>query len=288
MTRFRAFGIHLAISVAIFVLVLGLLVLVWYPWPLFGLEGGWQGIRLVALVDIVIGPVLTLILFKVGNPGLKLDMGLVVMLQVGALAYGMWNLYDARPVLLVHADDHFRPVSRALLTEWDANGRVLAQWEGITPQTVRVELPDDPGAFADLYLDARRRPGGLHGLAERYQPLHAAWQKALHDAVRIEPYVGRVASWQERLDDFLRAEQRGLEELAFFPYTGRRERVFLVFDRGSREIVGVLDIPYDPALASPEVPRIERIRRAQSTQAAAPSPANPVDGVNTEAASGTG
>ena len=50
----------------------------------------------------------------------------------------------------------------------------------------------------------------------------------------------------------------------------------------------MLDIPYDPALASPEVPRIERIRRAQSTQAAAPSPANPVEGVNPEAASGTG
>lgn len=275
MTRFKAFGIHLAISLAIFMLVLGLLVLAWYPWPLFDLEGGWQGIRLVALVDIVIGPVLTLILFKVGKPGLKLDMSLVVLMQLGALVYGMWNLYDARPVLMVHADDHIRPVSRTLLTEWDPSGGVLRQWEGMTPRWLRVELPDDPEAFADLYLKIRKRPGGLHGLAERYQALHEGWQKALRDAVRIEPYVRRVPEWQQRLALFLTTEQRGLDELAFFPYTGRRERAFLVFDRATQELVGVLDIPYDPGLASAEVPRIERVRSAPSSQLSGPSRAAP-------------
>lgn len=258
MSRFRAFGIHLGISLAIFVVVLGLLVLAWYPWPLFDLEGGWQGIRLVALVDIVLGPLLTLILFRSGKPGLKFDMSVVVLMQVGALIYGMLNLYDARPVLLVHADDHFRPLSRTLLAEWDDSGRLLAKWERATPQFLRVDLPDDPVAFADLDRENRHRPGQLHGLFERYQPLREDWQRTLRDAVLIEPYVGTNPNWQARYATFLSSLDRAVDELAFFPYIGRHERLFLAFDRRTQEIVGVLDVPFDPWLTRREVPRFQR------------------------------
>jgi len=266
MNRFRAFAIHLGISFAIFALVLGLLILLWYPWPLFDLEGGWQGLRLVALVDIVLGPMLTLILFKAGKPGLKFDMSVVVLLQIGALLYGMWNLYDARPVLLVHAGDHFVSLSRGLVNEWDSDGTVLREWEGMMPQHIRVDVPDDPVAYADLVRATAWQPGGLHSLTERYQPLHKAWQKALQDAVRIEPYAALTDDWQQRLQAFTSKLGRPVRELAFFPYIGRRERVFLAFDRETLKIVGVLDIPYDPAKTHPEVPRIERVGLGHSSK----------------------
>ena len=258
MTRFKAFGIHLGISLAILVLVLGLLILVWYPWPLFDLEGGWQGIRLITLVDVVLGPALTLILFKSGKRGLKFDMSMVVLMQIGALMYGMWNLYEARPVLLVHADDHFKPISRTLVAEWDSSGAVLRQWERMTPQSVRVDLPADPEVFVNLYLESRNKPGGLHGLAERYAPLHDGWQQVLQDAIRIKTYVSFEAKWEQRFNELMDTLDRPIEELAFFPYIGRHKRAFLVFDRETQDIVGVLDITYDPALARPEVSRIER------------------------------
>lgn len=266
MTRLKAFGIHLAISLAIFVLVLGLLILVWYPWPLFDLEGGWRGIRLVALVDVVLGPALTLILFKVGKPGLRLDMSLVVLMQIGALVFGMWNLYEARPVLLVHADDHFRPLSRVLMAEWDPTGAVLEKWEGMTPQNVRVDLPVDPVEFADLHQENYHRPGGLHGLADRYQAMRDGWQQVLEDAILIEPYVGLETEWEQRFTAFMSTQGRAVDELAFFPYIGRRERVFLVFDRDTQDILGVLDIPYDPALGRPEVRRSERVERRKPNE----------------------
>lgn len=261
MTRFKVFSIHLAVSLAIVALILGLFVFAWYPWPLFDLENGWQGIGLVALVNIVLGPMLSLILFTPGKPGLKFDMTVVVLLQLGALGYGVWQLYDARPVLLVHAADHFQPLSRGLLAEWDTTGAILRRWEGFTPRRIRVDLPADPIAFADLYQKVRHQPGGLHGLADRYQPAEENWQLLLQDAVLIRPYVKHDAEWQRRFTEFTNAVKRPAEELAFFPYVGRRERVFLVFDRITQDIVGVLDIPLDPALVRVEVPRIKRTGR---------------------------
>jgi hypothetical protein len=232
---------------------------VWYPWPLFDLEGGWQGVRLVALVDVVLGPALTLVLFKHGKPGLKLDMSLVVAIQVGALVYGMWNLYEARPVALVHAFDHIQPLSRARLAEIDDSGAAMKKWEGIGPRRIYVQTPDDPIEFADFYRLVGSGPAGLHGAVEHYLPMEENWQKILQDAVQIEPYVSANADLQQRFNVFMAELSRPVEDLAFFPYIGRKERLFLVFDRFSMAIVGVFDAPYNPALTKPEVPRLHRI-----------------------------
>ena len=128
----------------------------------------------------------------------------------------------------------------------------------MTPQRVTVELPDDPVAFAEFYREVYGNPGGLHGLANRYRPMRERWQKMLQDAVRIEPYVANEHEWQQRFDRFMQDSERKVGELAFFPYIGTRRRLFLAMDRASAEIVGVLDVPYDPVLAEPEVPRKKR------------------------------
>ena len=64
LNRYKAAGIHLAISAAVAVVVLALLLLVWYPQPYFRLAGG-AGLMLILIgVDVVTGPLLTLIVFR--------------------------------------------------------------------------------------------------------------------------------------------------------------------------------------------------------------------------------
>jgi hypothetical protein len=257
-TRSRAFLIQLAASAAALAALYAIVRWVWYPGPLFALEGGRDGLLLVVLINLVLGPALTLLLYKPGKRGLWLDMTVVVLLQLGALGYGTWVLHDTRPVLLVHADDHFAPLTRTTLTEWDPDGAVLREWERISLQRVQVDLPDDPEAYAAVLRESRSRPGGLFALFDRYAPLESAWERTLRDAVRIDLYVARKTEWGQRLDDLLAGLGRPLEALAFFPYIGRQTRAFLVFDRSSSALVGLLDIPYDPLLARFEVSRLER------------------------------
>ncbi len=259
MTRVKAFGIHLVTSVLVFAVVSGLLIFVWYPAPLFELEGGWQGLQLVALVDIVLGPALTLIVFKPGKPGLKLDMTLIALFQSAALGYGMWNLYVARPVVLVHAYDHIQPLTRVVLDEWDPSGKVLERWESTTPQVVHVDLPDDPVEFGKELTAASEIPGELHGLFDRYQALDEGWRQMQQDATRIEPYVAHNPAWQQAYDALLHKLDRPAGELVFIAYIGRKDRAFLVFDGSSRQILDVLKIPFDVALVRPLVPRMKRV-----------------------------
>jgi hypothetical protein len=66
---------------------------VWYPPPYFEVDGGWRILRILAGVDVVVGPLLTLILFKPGKPGLKFDMTCIALMQIGALVYGGTIIY---------------------------------------------------------------------------------------------------------------------------------------------------------------------------------------------------
>ena len=110
-TRGVAFIIHLALSVLIFSSLVAVMLIYWFPGDLFIMDGGWEGLKLVAMVDLVLGPALTLILFKPGKPGLKFDLSVIAAVQIAALGYGFYTTYDQRTVAVVFAENQFTTVS---------------------------------------------------------------------------------------------------------------------------------------------------------------------------------
>lgn len=86
---------------------------IWYAYPYRELAGGRELFLLVVAVDVVCGPLLTFVLF---NPSksrkeLALDLGLVMLIQLAALGYGMWTVWQARPLYLVYEVDRFKLIS---------------------------------------------------------------------------------------------------------------------------------------------------------------------------------
>ena len=85
MSRWKASGIHLLLSAAIAVVVLTLMLMVWYPWPLFEAAGGSRLVFILVGVDVTLGPLITLVIFKSGKPGLKFDLTVIALVQLAAL-----------------------------------------------------------------------------------------------------------------------------------------------------------------------------------------------------------
>ena len=93
-------GWHLVVSLILAGLAALLVFAVWYPYPYSELTGGLNLYTLVVSVDIVCGPLLTLIL---ASPKKKLreritDFSLVGIIQLAALVYGLHSVSLARPV----------------------------------------------------------------------------------------------------------------------------------------------------------------------------------------------
>ena len=73
--------------------------------------GGETLLRLLIGVDVVLGPLITLIIFDPEKPRLKYDLAVIAVLQFAALAYGSYVMFEARPVYNVFVGDRFETVA---------------------------------------------------------------------------------------------------------------------------------------------------------------------------------
>ena len=143
MSRWQAFGIHLAISALLLLAMLTIILLLWYPGLLFRVDGGWTGLRIVIGVDLVLGPLLTLVVFKAGKPGLKFDLTCIAAFQLACMAAGMWIVYDERPIALVLAYDTFYSLSRDEFEAYEKDVAFLDDFDGAWPKLLHTELPEN-------------------------------------------------------------------------------------------------------------------------------------------------
>src|SRR6476661_3456789 len=98
--RLKAFGLHLLGSVSALTLVLGSLWLGWYRWPGWYLSSVLDVVGIVVIVDLLVGPALTLVVSNPGKPGriLARDIAMIVTVQLVALVYGTVTLWGGRPL----------------------------------------------------------------------------------------------------------------------------------------------------------------------------------------------
>ena len=185
MGKLKAFGIHVGISSALFLLLLFFIIIHWYPVPYFSADGGWQGIRLIFLVDVVLGPLLTLLVYKRGKPGLKFDMTLIALAQVVALSWGTWTVYSQRTMAVVFVDDAFHTLNPQQLEQAGLDESDLAQFPHDPPMAF-LRLPEDKQERKKLIREYElKKNTPVIRLGERYEPLNATHMQTIMSRVNI-------------------------------------------------------------------------------------------------------
>jgi hypothetical protein len=143
----KAAAIHLLVTVLVATLAAVLVFYVWYPWPFYEIVPGRELFWLVIGVDVVCGPLLTLVVWNPAKSARErtLDMSLVGLVQVAALTYGMSTVTDTRPVRLVFEVDRIRLVSATEVNPLElklaVKGLRQLPWTG--PMLVGIRQPKD-------------------------------------------------------------------------------------------------------------------------------------------------
>jgi hypothetical protein len=109
MTRFKAALIHLSISIIVIGLFVGVVFFIWYPKPLYSIAHVIEPLKLLVLIDVVVGPALTFIVFskKKSLKLLRIDLSLIALLQIAALSYGIYSIYNGRSSIIVFTEGRF-------------------------------------------------------------------------------------------------------------------------------------------------------------------------------------
>ncbi len=241
MNRFGAFSIHLGISLGIFAALAAVVVLVWYPDFFFTTDGGWQGIRLIAMVDVVLGPLLTLIVFDRRKPELKRDLTIIGVVQAACLVAGVYVVYTERPLALVYVDGKFYSMSAHSYTDIGLQVPDFGRFPGPYPKRLIARLPADPEEQSRIRRDAYAHRVPLRARAQlyeawNYQDLNASREAAaLADLKRLDQHQAALTNWLAR-------HGGTLDDYAFFPYGARYDYTFLAVSRKTRAIDGKLNL----------------------------------------------
>jgi len=221
MSRWKASAIHFLLSFAVATAVLAFMLTVWYPRPLFEAAGGDRLVFILVAVDVTLGPLITLIIFKAGKKGLKFDLAVIASLQLAALVYGMHAVYLARPVYLVFTKDRFDLVSAADLDPQDlekVTRREFAQLPLGRPRYIAAVSPTDPDARQKLLMESLQGKD-LQMHPQYYVPYAEEVPNALKRAQPLELILKRDPEAVQRT---LASIGRSPESVTFLPLRGRQ------------------------------------------------------------------
>lgn len=242
LTRWRAAGIHLLISAGIAAAVLTLMLALWYPPPLFEAMGGNDLALILIGVDVVMGPLLTLVVFKAGKWGLKFDLAAIAAFQLVALLFGCHVIYLARPAFIVFVKDQFEVVTAVdLQPERLAQARHpqfgKAPWTG--PVLVAGEWPADR-AEQQVLLETGLAGQDLQHFPKYYRPYGEGRSEILAKAQPIASVRATEPAAAKVIHDWLARSGTSEESVRYLRLRARHAWLAVLLDRQTAEPVKML------------------------------------------------
>ena len=240
--RLRACAIHFSMSLAIAAIAAWVVFGVWYPYPYRELSGGRELFTVLVLVDVLLGPLITLVIFnpKKTRKHLTMDFSVVGLLQIGALTYGLWSVFMARPVHLV-----FEYTRMTVVHAVDVPPESLAKapsefarlpMHGPTLLSLR---PLHGAESLDSVLQA------ANGLAQAAQP--ALWQRygaaheqILQESVPAQMLKERFPVHSLEIDKAVASTGHPLTELRSLPLLSRDKSWTVLIDAQTTQPVGFI------------------------------------------------
>lgn len=243
--RLRASLIHFAISLFFSVLAALLVFGIWYPYPYRDISGGRELFLLVMTVDVVMGPIMTMVIFNHSKSyrHLFLDFIIIGFFQVAALSYGLWSVFSARPVHLVF--EYYRV---AVVHAADVDPSTLIQAPPLL-QSLPLNGPTllSLRSFKDGNEEFDSTMAAMGGVPQAAQPaLWQSWDAARVDILKASrPAIGlkqHFAEQASQIDEAIVATGRPANHLRYLPLLARKRAWTVLIDAQTTAPVGFLPL----------------------------------------------
>jgi len=271
MSRWRASGIHLLLSALVGIAVLLLLFFVWYPGPLFRAAGGEKLLLLIVGIDIIAGPLLTLIVFDTKKKSIKFDLAVIGLIQAGFLAYGLMTMTVSRPAFIAFAVDRYMVVAANAISDEDLAAAAEPEFRSVGwtgPRFVYVEMPTDSDEQM-LLVDSALAGKDVESFPKYYRRHDEHTAKVVARAWTLSLLHGLDQQIDARIAEL--EGEHGAEQIAFLPLRTKLAEMSLVISKSDATPLAYLDI--DPW----SVIQAETIERRDAAEAQ-PEPSGPSAG----------
>lgn len=247
MTKIHAFTIYLLINIAIFLIFLSVVFFVWYPAPYFEIERHLEMLVILSGACIVLGPLLVLILFKPGKPGLKFDIICIILIQASVLFYGGTIIYQQRPEFVVFGIDRFTTVTAAEVEFDKLKYPELQRTAGIGPLLAQARPPEDLKLRQELLFGVLfEGKKDMEFRAELYEPYQPDLQQLRSHSIDLTQIATLSEDAKHAIDAFITGQGGRLDNYLYLPLKGKNADIVVVLSPEDGLPVG--SIPISPWL----------------------------------------
>jgi len=195
--RLKAFAIHIGASACALAVLLGILYLGWYRWPGWYVTNFLHVMSILVGVDVTMGPLFTLLIANPRKPrrDLARDVGVIVTLQVVALAYGIVTLWGGRPLYYAYSQRELETVAASQVPASEAelarqqNPEFAPHWYSL-PRLVWASRPSGapaPGGSRRDDIDVTQMPRYFRPLSQGGETLRSQLKKVDDQFIFTQP-----------------------------------------------------------------------------------------------------
>lgn len=249
-SKFKAAGIHLGISSVIFLVLAYYIIFEWYPFPYFTADGGWQGIRIVALIDLVLGPFLTLIIYNQNKSKrqIRFDLSVIAVVQISVLLWGIYTVHNERPAAVVHWDGDFYTLPAKNFKAQDISLKELRQFSGEKPPLIHAHRSTDIDTLHEVLRLSTEEMLAPFEQFHLYRPFKANKDEVFISQVDINEIISFNEKMKKELSSFLAKSNGEKEDYIYMPLNARYHNVILIFSKDG-EVLGSLNAPYQDQMS---------------------------------------
>jgi hypothetical protein len=247
--RFRAFGLHLLASAGALTFLFGSLYLGWYRWPGWYLADVSVVVLVMAGVDLVVGPALTLVIAsdRKPRPELKRDIAIIVALQLAALIYGTASIWSGRPLYYAFSENVLQ-----LVQAYDLNAEESAlarrqhvelapHWYSL-PRWIWAPLPADPEERSRIISAAISGGDDVISLPKYFKPWDEGLSALRAQLKKVDDVAYFSGSQKKLLKERLRSAGFNADQLNAIALTGRGKPLLAVFDPQSATLQALFKV----------------------------------------------
>ena len=239
--KLKATSIHLFISLLIFLFVLYLVFYDWYPEPFFTAQGGWQGIRLMAFVQLVLGPSLTFIIFDhlKQKRAIIFDLSVITVLQIAALVWGGYQVYAQRPLALVFWHDAFYTVTADEYSVQGIKKPDFSQFSQYEPPLI-YSRPLKTSLELEQFNQLTKKSIPVYAHVSFYENIEDNLSSIFSHGVDIEEVKSKNASMKAQFEKITEGK---VTDYNYIALRAKYQNMILVFDSNGT-LIGEILAPY--------------------------------------------
>lgn len=246
MNRFSASAWHLLGS-ALVASVCALLVFsVWYPGGFAYASGVSEIFLLLVVIDVVLGPLLTLIIFNPRKKELRRDLCVVVFLQLAALTYGVYSVFIARPAFAVFNAGRFDLVYANEISEENFAEAGYSDYSSAPlwgPKFVSAKLPENESKAKEIVLQAVAGGDDIQNYPQYFQVLQGKTEALRSASLTLDELKVRNKG-APGLQYVAKQYGEGGQGFSYVPVFAKSKNVVAVVDLNSEEVLEL--VPLEP------------------------------------------